>query len=110
MDKCPAQQMLRGGTAANIADTNNQNPFKQDNLPRLVNIGGDLALAEHKSFKLRMNSGIYKPGNCRRNIKTIDAYLLPWHLNHPQLFLQTKNNISLSGTENNSSGFYPDNF
>lgn len=64
MNECPAQQMLRGGTAANIADADNQNPFKQDNIPRLVNIGGDIALAEHKSFKLRMNPGMYNPSNC----------------------------------------------
>jgi hypothetical protein len=77
MNECPAQQMFRGGTAANIADADNQNPFKQDNIPRLVNIGGDIALAEHKSFKLRINPSTYDPGNCRRNFQTISAYLLP---------------------------------
>ncbi|WP_448111852.1 hypothetical protein [Pseudomonas lini] len=69
MNECPAQQMLRGGTAANIADADNQNPFKQDNIPRLVNIGGDIALAEHKSFKLRMNPDIYNPATAAEIFK-----------------------------------------
>lgn len=43
MDECLAQQMLRGRAATNIADTDNQNPFKQDNLPVL----STLAVTQH---------------------------------------------------------------
>jgi hypothetical protein len=90
MDECPAQQMLRGGTAAYIANTDNQNPFKQDDLPRLVNIGGDLALAEHKSFKLRMRPGVDQPGKCSCNFKNNQCVFITMTFEQPPTFSSDK--------------------
>jgi hypothetical protein len=90
MDECPAQQMLRGGTAAYIANTDNQNPFKQDDLPRLVNIGGDLALAEHKSFKLRMSPGTYNGQELRLKLSNNQCVFITMTFEQPPTFYPDK--------------------
>jgi hypothetical protein len=82
--------MLRGGTAAYIANTDNQNPFKQDDLPRLVNIGGDLALAEHKSFKLRMSPGIYNDQELRLKLSNNQCVFITMTPEQPSTFYPDK--------------------